>query len=142
MRFSRFKQQMEGIPPPPRKPRSAVVQKTPAKKTLKPESRSKVRQEERLKRESSAETKEESGQPIPGLYEQAPAEQSIQIKDEPLVNVDPGYVEDKGWMSLEPHNYPENCPIDPKLEDFGSTSTEAFRAIKEEPRVKREPMWN
>lgn len=142
MRYSRFKQQMEGIPPAPRKPRSAVVQRTPAKKTSKPESKSNIRQEERLKREDTGETKEEPWQPILGLYEKVPAERSLQIKGEPLENIDPGYVEDKRWMSLEPHNYPENNLIDPQLEDIVPTSTEVFQAIKEEPGVKAEPMWN
>lgn len=129
---------MEGIPPPPRKPRSAAVQKEKPK----PKSRSKIKLEERLKRENSEETKEESRQPFLNLHEQAPAEQFKRIKDEPFENIDPRNVDDKEWMSLNPHNYSGNDFIDPSLENVDFNSTDTFRAGELEPRVKSEPMWD
>lgn len=140
MRYSRFKQQMEGIHPPPRKPRKVAVQKKPAKEKPKPKSTSKLKPEERLKRENSEETKEEPGQLIPGLSEQAPAEQPTRIKDEPLENSDHGNFGDMEWIEL--HNDAVKDLIVPKLEDFGSTPAEVLQAIKQEPRVKVEPMWD
>ena len=133
---------MEGIHPPPRKPRTAAAPNKPVKGKSKPKPRSRIKAEESLKRENSEEMKDEPGQPRPSSYEQAPAEQSTRIKNEPIEDNDQGNVGDMAWMSLEPHRDPEKDLVTPKLEDIEPSSTAAFRAIEEEPRVKTEPVWN
>lgn len=133
---------MEGIRPTPRKPKTAATQKKSVKEKQNPKSRSKTKPEENLKREIPEEMVGEPGQAIPSLYEQAPAEQSTRIKHEPLEISNQGNAGDMEWMSLEPYSCPEKSLIDPKLEDADLTPTSAFQAIKEEPRVKMEPIWN
>lgn len=129
---------MEGHRPARRKPRTTAVQKEIAEH----KSRSKVQPEQKVERENFEEIKEESGQPFFGLYEQAPAEQSTRIKDEPFENIDPYNVDDKEWTSLHSYSDPENYFIDPNLENVDFTSTEAFPARESKPRVKTESIWN
>lgn len=121
---------MEGIQPIRRNPRTAAGQK----EKLAPKSRSKLNPEEMLNRDDSEEIKEEFGQPSVVRYEQAPAGYET---------LDPAYIDDKEWMSLQSHSYSENDCIDPSLEnmDFNSTA-EAFRTREEEPRMKTEPSLN
>lgn len=133
---------MEGVQPPPRKPRTAVAQKKPVKEKPKPKSRSKIKPEKKLKKEDPEVMQGEPGQPIAGPDEQASVEPSTRIKDEPLENSYQGDVGDMEWMSLEPHSYPEKELTAPKLEEVDPSLTGAVHAIKEEPRVKIEPTWN
>lgn len=132
MRFSRFRQQMEGIQPPRRKPRTA-------KEESEPNSKSKIKPEKRLREEGPEVVKKKPAQPTPSLYDQAPVEKSVRIKDEPFENNHQGNVGDMEWMSLEPRNHPNKEPTVPKLERDDHTSSQALQTIKEEPKVKVEP---
>ena len=129
MRFSRFKQQMEGIQPPRRKPRTA-------KEEPKPNSKSKIKTETRLRKEDPEVIKKKPAQPTPSLYDQAPVEESVRIKDEPVENSYQGNVGDMDWISC---SHLRKEPIVAKLERDDHTSSQALQAIKEEPKVKVEP---
>ncbi len=142
MRFSRFKQQMEGIQPPPRKPRTPAGHPKTAKEKTKPKPNSKIKAEKKLTNAGPEAVKEEQGQPMSSVHDLANSEAPARIKDEPLEHGFQGNVGDMGWMSFEPRSYPERGPVVPKLEMADCNLPDAFQAVKEEPKVKVEPMWN
>lgn len=126
---------MEGVQTPRRKPK-------PAKEEPKLNSKAKTKTEKRLRKEGPEIIKEMPGQPAPSLYDQAPVENSVRIKDEPFENSYQGNVGHMEWMSLEPRNYPKKEPTVPKLERDDPSSSLTLQAIKEEPKVKIEPWGN
>lgn len=142
---------MEGIQPPPRKPRTGVAHKKPAKEKPKPKSKPKVKAEKKPKKEnheinpkmeSQDVAVEDQGRSIANLHDQITIKASPGIKDEPL---EYGYQENVGdieWMSLDPQHYPEQELKAPKLEPVDPNLSGGYQVIKEEPGVKIEPRWD
>jgi hypothetical protein len=151
MRFSRFKQQMEGIQPPPRKPRTGVAYKKPAKEKPKPKSKPKAKAEKMPKKEKNEINPKMECQDVPmddqersisNLYDQDTIKALPRLKDEPLENGYPENVGNMDWVSLDPGRYPEQEHKVPKLEVVDPNLPGGYQEIKEEPRVKREPRWD
>ena len=159
MRFSRFKQQMEGIPTTPRKPRPSA----PRRKKAKPESAPKKIAQPKLEQQSLIKVENrENGDEMNGV--------EVGIKPEPRVKTesteeDTGIesagspsmeLEDMSGLSMDPRSLPEEAQLDTsqseavnsygfdtspysakvKLEE-GSREMEALK-VKKEPLVKME----
>lgn len=151
MRFSRFRQQMEGISSAPRKPRSAVAHSKKAKRD-KPKSKREKAPKLEIERGIKTEPRENPEQtPEAGETERVikpepmeepermPEVESIIhpaafVKNEPLDEGygNPGNME---WVPLQPCQYPAYH------EDEARYASTQNLTIKEEPRVKMEPDW-
>lgn len=139
MRFSRFKQQMEGIQPPPRKPRPAIARKKPGKEQPKPNIESGVQAEDMLlKRESMEAPKVVPDQSVGNSHDQAQLGRSAGIKAEGPNKFVQDYAGDMEWIPLELQRYPERERMVTKLETADSDFPEVLQVIKEEPRIKIE----
>lgn len=139
MRFSRFKQQMEGIPPAPRKPRSAV----PRNKKPKPQKAPKS--EPKSSDDTPAAVKEE---PIPMDGIEPTIKPEPVIKEEPYLEQVGSFLEPESsaeanslhQMTLEPSPYLEQEAF---FRDHGSEYlSPSSPIIKAEPGVKMEPSWD
>lgn len=150
MRYSRFKQQMEGVPSAPRKARSTVPRQRKAKtdKSDKDKNQTEAHQGTVFKVE-----KEEDMGAMSGVEPTAKEEDFV--KPEPVIKAELGGEEDGTWspdgsaeagamqqMFLEPaalvdHNYLQ--PYSP-VEETRQKSPD-FVAVKPEPVVKVEPLW-
>lgn len=146
MRYSRFKQQMEGVAPAPRKARNTV----PRQKKAKPDKSDKKDQtpaEEHQGTVFKAE-KEEDMDAMSGVEPTVKEEHSV--KPEPIIKAELGGEEDGTWspdgsvdvgvmqhMSLDPV-----ALVDQILqENFSAEDTPELVAVKPEPVVKMEPLW-
>ena len=159
MRYSRFKQQMEGIQPPPRKPRSGGINKTLKQEKRKPKSKLKV---EKPKKEDQIPIKSEPGESASSVYSQVPytpikSEQlestgslCNQVPENPyaLVKTEPvdeGYGNNTGemsWTSIQPFQAPEEDYSIPRMENDTLDPMTGLVRIKKEPQVKVEPEWD
>ena len=149
MRFSRFKQQMEGIPPAPRKPRTT----TPRSKKPKPEKvpklerRSKEEEHHPIKAETEATTESMDGIETTVEPPSVIKEESLENADEALSSVDSGpYAGEVDGMSLAPQAFIPRTSWDTAGD--GHTTLNApyhspgLPAVKMEPFVKTEPGWD
>lgn len=139
MRFSRFKQQMEGIPPAPRKPRSAVP------RNKKPKPQKPAKREPRSSDDAAAAVKAEP-EPMSGI--------EPTVKQEPLIKEEPDLGQVGPFFELESSanaNDLHQMTLDPgpyfQHEAFsGANGTEypspPSPVIKAEPGVKMEPSWD
>lgn len=170
MRFSRFKQQMEGVPVSPRKPRATA----PRQKRAKPDKPDKsasaekeAKQEPQLDPQPSV--KAESGdalEPMEGVEPTVKVETIIKsepgIIPEPVVKAEPvvkeelrdgdsgiwlstGSQEARGgdWASLKPpHSSPQSV-VEAGAEDAGNAEQRSLGLVpmKTEPIVKMETSW-
>ena len=151
MRYSRFKQQMEGLPPASRKARATVPRQKKAKPD-KSDKKDKKQTEEHQGTIFKAE-KEEDMDAMPGVEPTVKEEQFV--KPEPVIKAELGGEEDGRWspddsantgamqhMFMEPaalldHNY--LLPYSP-VEATRQTSPDLV-AVKPEPIFKTEPLW-
>ena len=151
MRYSRFKQQMEGVPPAPRKARAAVPRQKKAKPD-KSDKKDKKQTEEHQGTVFKAE-KEEDMDAMPGV--ELTIKEEHFVKPEPMVKVEFGGEEDGTWspddspdsgtiqqMSLEPAALVDHTYLQTYFpaEEARQVSPE-FIAVKPEPVVKMEPIW-
>ena len=153
MRYSRFKQQMEGVPSAPRKVRAAV----PRQKKAKPDKsaqKDKTQAEEHQGTVFKAE-KEEDMDAMSGVEPTVKEEHFV--KAEPVIKAElGGEEEDRSWslyggtdagamqqMSLEPAALADHTYLQPysPLEEARQTSSD-FTEVKSEPVVKMEPSWD
>ena len=135
MRFSRFKQQMEGIPPAPRKPRSAAThQKKPKREKVQPkrEIEPKESNELLITPESRDDMAQLGADPIvhPVAF----------VKDEPIEEVYAPHVGSVGSMEWMEHRQdrPPNFLTPYEEEDVDYQYPEPS-LVKQEPSVKIEP---
>ena len=151
MRYSRFKQQMEGVAPVQRKARTAV----PRQKKSKPEKSDKKdkRQPEEQQGEIFKVEKEEDLNAMSGVEPIVKEEYSVKL--EPVIKAEIGGEEDGTWspdgsadavamqqMSLRQaalldHTYLQPYP---QVEETRQEQPE-FVEVKPEPSVKMEPLW-
>ena len=151
MRYSRFKQQMEGIPPATRKARTAAPRQKKAKPG-KSDSKDK-KQTEEYQGTIFKVDKEEDMDPMPGVEPVVKEEHAV--KPEPAIKTEVGGEEDGTWspdgsadvgviqqMSLDPMALVDHTYLQPysPLEEARQTSPELV-AVKAEPVVKTEPLW-
>ncbi len=157
MRYSRFKQQMEGVPPATRKARNA----NPRQKKAKPDKsdkKDKKQAEEHQGTVFKAE-KEEDIDAMPGVEPTVKEEYSVKeehfVKPEPMIKEELGGEEDGTWspdgsvdagamqqISLESASLGDLAYLQPysQVEEPRQPPPE-FVAVKPEPVVKMEPMW-
>ena len=140
MRYSRFKQQMEGVPPASRKARIAV----PRQKKAKPDKSDKKDQKPTQEHQGTVfkAEKEEDTDAMPGVESTVKEEEHF-VKPEPFIKAELGGDED-GTQQMYPeptalvdHNYLQ--PYRP-VEGTYQTSPDLV-AVKPEPVVKMEPLW-
>lgn len=151
MRYSRFKQQMEGVPPAPRKTKAAV----PRQRKTKPDKSSKKAREKAEDHQGTVFKleKEEDVDPMPGVERTVKEEHFV--KPDLVIKAELGGEEDGTWspdestdtgmmqqMSLEgaalvDHTYLQPYP---PMEETRLTSPDPV-AVKSEPVVKMEPLW-
>lgn len=130
MRFSRFKQQMEGIPPTPRKARSATTHhRKPKREKAKP------KREIEPRKSSEPMIKPEQRDDIEQTAEDPIVHPAAFVKDEPMEEYDP-HVGSMEWM--EPCGSPLFVPYQ---EDEVHYSYPDPLQVKQEPNVKVEPDW-
>ena len=151
MRYSRFKQQMEGVPPAARKARATV----PRQKKAKPDKSDHKDKKQRKEHQGTIfkVEKEEDMDAMPGV-EQIIKEEYC-VKPEPVIKAEHGREEDGTWspdgsadagsmqhMSLEPAAPVEHAYLQPysPVEEARETLP-GFVAVKSEPIVKMEPLW-
>ncbi|MCJ1397947.1 hypothetical protein MMC11_001143 [Xylographa trunciseda] len=117
MRFSRFKQHMEGIPPTPRKPRSDARQHKKAKteKNVKAEGKP-------AKAEKSSMKSEPMEQQHSGIFEDE-VNHGFSAKEEPLIKPDP-FSEPGPLVKPEPSVKPEPLVKEEPMEDWLYTAEE------------------
>ena len=141
MRFSRFKQQMEGVQPPQRKPRPGPAHhKRQKQEKLKP--KPKVKTEKRLKRENQLPVKPEPDEPIGDVFNESLENPYESIKSEPATEGYENNDRDIAWRSLELHQSPESNFHVPNLDNGSLNSFPGLLKVKEEPQVKSEPQWD
>ena len=140
MRFSRFRQQMEGIQPPPRKPRSAIASNKKSKKE-KLKSKPKSKEENRLKREDSKPIKTESRDVLENPYSEAPIDALVSIKNEPNSEGLQNNIEAMEGIASNSHG-PPKLKFEPEQESQIQTLPSECPKVKEEPSVKIEPAWD
>ena len=152
MRFSRFRQQMEGVSSAPRKPRSAVAHSKKTKRDKPKPRREKVPKQE-IERVTKTEPREDLG-PVPEVDETEqvikpePVEETERMLDveEPIIHpaafvknepMDEGFGGrgNTEWVPFQPYQYPAY-----QGNEAGYPSSQHLR-IKEEPKVKMEPDW-
>ena len=151
MRYSRFKQQMEGVPPTARKARTA----TPRQKKAKPDKsdkKDKKQTQEHQARIFKVE-KEEEVDEMPGVEPTVKEEHFV--KPEPVIKTELGGEEDGTWspdgtvdfgamqqMPLDPAALADHPNLQPYSPGEGAHQTSPeFVAVKAEPVVKMEPVW-
>lgn len=151
MRYSRFKQQMEGVPSATRKPRAAVPRQRKAKPD-KSDKKDKKQTEEHQGTVFKAE-KEEDMDAMPGIESSVKEEHFV--KPEPVIKAELGGEEDGLWspdgsagtgamqqISLEPAALVDHTYLQPYSPvDEARQISPAFVAVKPEPVVKMEPLW-
>lgn len=151
MRYSRFKQQMEGVAPAPRRARAAV----PRQKKAKPEKSDKKEKKPAEEHQGTIfkVEKEEDMDAMPGV--EPTVKEEYHVKPEPVIKAELGGEEDGTWspdgsadtgamqqMSIDPA-----ALVDPDYlqaySPMGETSPTSpdFVAVKPEPVVKMEPFW-
>lgn len=140
MRFSRFKQQMEGIQPPPRKPRNGPAHPKRVKQE-KTKLKSKRKTEKELKKDDDLPIKSEPGSTMGDTHSQPLYDSYAPVKSEPATgsfDFNPG---EGQWTSAELsqptgegfHTQSiENYPLEPLL---------GPPIVKMEPQIKIEPEW-
>lgn len=129
MRFSRFKQQMEGVPPSPRKPRSTVShQKKPKREKAKPKRELEPKHDNPL-------VKPEPRDDIEQMLEDSIFHPAALVKDEPIEDYDP-QVGSMDWM--ESRRYPREDFLTPYQEDETHYPSPEPLQVKQEPKVKIE----
>lgn len=133
MRFSRFKQQMEGIQPAPRKPRStATPHKKPKREKAKP------RREIEPKKNNQPLIKPEPRDDMEQMADDSIVHPAAFVKDEPIEEEFDPHVESMEWM--EPRRDPQQEFLIPQEEAVHYTYPEPL-PVKQEPNVKIEPHW-
>ena len=151
MRYSRFKQQMEGVPSTPRKARAAVPRQKKAK-SAKPDKKDKKQTEEH----QGTIFKVEKEEPVDAMLGVEPVvKEEPFIKPELAIKMELGGEEDGTWspdesadagvleqMSLEPAALMDHTYLHPysPMEEMGQISQDLV-AVKPEPVVKMEPIW-
>ncbi len=152
MRFSRFKQQMEGQPCTPRKPRPAVPRQKKTKTKGCPTAEKISHEEQNPKIEGEAGIKAESGgdmEPMQGI------EQTIKpepvAKQEPTVKSEPREQEELVWPTASAIGAVGPDQPSQELASFQATCEDDFSGeetrpassggAKQEPIVKSEPLW-
>ncbi len=138
MRFSRFKQQMEGIPPAPRKPRSAVPRnkKPKAPKPAKREPRSGDDDPPPVKAEAEPMYGVEPTIKPEPLIKEEPNLGQVAPSLEPESNTDTGNLQQ---MTLDPGPYFQHKDFSRPIGIEYPSSPSPI--IKAEPAVKMEPSW-
>ena len=155
MRYSRFKQQMEGVPPAARKARTA----TPRQKKAKPDKSDK-------KDKKQTEPTEEHQAPIFKVEKEEDVEEMPDVEPivkeeyfvgpEPVIKTELGGEEDGTWspdgtvdfgvmqqMPLNPTALADHTYLQPYSAVEGSHQTSPqFDLVKSEPVVKMEPVWD
>lgn len=151
MRYSRFKQQMEGVPPTARKARNTA----PRQKKAKPDKSDKKDKKQTDEHQGTIfkVEKEEDMDLMPGV-EPTVKEEHI-VKAEPVIKTEVGGEEDGTWspdgsadigemqqMSLDPMAFVDHTYLQPysSVEEARQTSPD-FVGVKAEPVVKTEPLW-
>lgn len=151
MRYSRFKQQMEGVPPNARKARNAA----PRQKKAKPDKSDKKGKKQTEEHQGTIfkVEKEEDVDLMPGV-EPTVKEEHI-VKLEPVIKTEVGGEEDGTWspddsadfggmqqMSLDPMALVNHTYLQPysTVEEARQASPD-FIGVKAEPVVKTEPLW-
>lgn len=134
MRFSRFKQQMEGIPPAPRKPRAvATHHKKPKREKAKPT------REMEPKKKSQPMVKPEPGDDMVQMPEDPIVHPAAFVKDEPIEEEYDPQVE--SMECIEPRRYPRQEFLTSYHEDEVQYPYPEPSMVKQEPNVKTEPDW-
>ena len=151
MRYSRFKQQMEGVPSTPRKARSAV----PRQKKAKPDKSDKKDNKQTEEHQGTVfkVEKQEDMDAMPGV--EPTVKEEVFVNPEPMIKTEVGGEEDGRWspdgctdagamgqISLEPAKLVDHTYLQPylPLEETSQTSPQMV-AVKAEPVVKMEPLW-
>ena len=154
MRYSRFKQQMEGVPPAARRARTA----TPRQKKAKPDKSDK--KDKKYKKQTEEHQapifkveKEEDVDEMPGV--EPTVKEEYLVKPEPVIKTELGGEEDGLWspdgtvdfgvmqqMPLDPAALDDHSYLQPYSQVEGAHQTlPDFVAMKTEPVVKMEPVW-
>ena len=151
MRYSRFKQQMEGVAPVQRKAKTAVPRQKKSK-PAKPDKKDK-RQPEEHQGEIFKVEKEEDVDAMPGVEPTVKEEPSVKL--EPVIKAEIGGEEDGTWspdesadtvamqqMSLEQAAFLDHTYLQPypPVEETHQELPD-FVEVKPEPIVKMEPLW-
>ncbi|MCJ1462302.1 hypothetical protein MMC07_000902 [Pseudocyphellaria aurata] len=132
MRFSRFKQQMEGVAPSPRKPRSAVAHdKKPKREKAKP------KREVEPKENSQPLVKPEVRGDIEEMAEHPVIHPAALVKDEPIEEEYDPHLGHPEWT--ESHGHPQQDFLVPYQEDEVHYSYPEPPQVEREPNVKIEP---
>lgn len=137
MRYSRFKQQIEGVPSAPRKARLAVPRQKRAKPDNKPptEVEKPELDEQALSKEEPGikAEREEIGEPMQVVEETIKPE--LIVKDEPLIKAEPEGEEGTVWLASSSMDVGEmdQMSLQPAIGEEG--------IMKQEPVVKMEPVW-
>lgn len=137
---------MEGIPPAPRKPRSTVPrQKKPKREKPKSKKEEALQEEtfkeDELKEEANIFVKPEPRDDMQPVFEEPILHPAALIKEE---LVDESYGDDGAgmeWLPLEPHEHPQQDFFEPYQHAETRYPSHEFMQVKEEPRVKMEPVW-
>ena len=137
MRFSRFKQQMEGVPPSPRKPRSAATDhKKPKREKAKP------KREMEPKKSKKLPIKPEPRDDIAQLAAESIVHPAAFVKDEPIEEVYAPRVGSVGSMEwMEHRQHPPQDFLMPYQEEEVDYQYPEPSLVKQEPSVKAEPSW-
>lgn len=133
---------MEGIQPPPRKPRSGPAHHKKHKQE-RPRPKSKVKTEKKPKIEDQLPIKSEPDESVGSVYNEPPLNTLyVPIKSEPITE---GYGDDAGemaWTALKSHQSPEeNFPV-LKMENETLDPSLGLLKVEEEPQMKAEPQWD
>ena len=148
MRYSRFKQQMEGVGPSPRKARAAV----PRQRKAKPD-KSDKKDKNQAEEHQGTIFKVEKQEPMDEMSGVEPSVKEEQyVKPEPVIKAEYGGEEDGTWspdesadiggmhqMFLDPAAHTYLQPYSP--EGDSSQPLPELIAVKPEPIVKMEPIW-
>ena len=151
MRYSRFKQQMEGVAPTARKARSTV----PRQRKAKPDKPGKIEKKQAEEHQGTVfkVEKEEDVDEMPGV--EPTVKEEYFVKPEPVIKAELGGEEDGTWspdgspdagvmqqMHLEPAALADQTYLQPysPMEENRPISPELV-AVKSEPVVKMEPLW-
>ena len=153
MRYSRFKQQMEGIPPTARKARTA----TPRQKKVKSDKPDKKDKDKKQTEEHQVPIfkveKEEDMDEMPGV--EPTVKEEYFVKPEPVIKTELGGEEDGTWspdgtvdfgmmqqMPLDPAPLDDHAYLQPySLLEGAHQAPSGLVAVKTEPVVKMEPVW-
>ena len=151
MRYSRFKQQMEGIPPATRKARTATPRQKKAKSD-KPDKKDKKQSEEHQVPIFKVENEEDVDE-MPGV--ESTVKEEHFVKPEPMIKTEVGGEEDGTWspdgtvdfgvmqqMALDPAPLADDTYLQPySLVEGAHQTLPGLIAVKNEPVVKMEPVW-